>query len=413
VAFIELNDTISAFIKTWAKGPKRRGAWPFLTRAYTYLALLSEDILYAEEELARHAMSVMYENIETWAKTYSKVYKNFKPSHVVTKTDLQDKGSWFVPEVPGAIMATSGTTTGDRFEYLRWDTALQDIEVVNHYRMILKEFNLPVKPKVLYFLMNHTKGQQEVVKIYPESPTFTEQHGAVKAEVHFVEKNQTYIENRDKFFETLIDHLYVNPVDVILTNGQYVNSLLHYARKWGVNKPLATLLSNTCERMLPEDHKNLTEEGIVRHVCDHMRCWDGGAGFFTCRYGIYHLMDNLSHTYQGENNMLISTDYFSFASPFVNYWNGDYVDIELAYKRCSCGRLYRPFRFLQSRPFTVKGRNIAEWRQRMREENIRGIKQVICNRSYIEVISNRTFSEEEKEKLRGIIGLSVVFTVQI
>jgi hypothetical protein len=135
-----------------------------------------------------------------------------------------------------------------------------------------------------------------------------------------------------------------------------------------------------------------------------MRCWDGGASFFTCKHGTYHLMDNLSWCEQGPNNELICTDYFNLASPFVRYWNGDYCKIEKEYSRCSCGRLYREFELLESRPFSLKGRCIAEIRDGLKRLGIRGIKQVRCSTDCLNVVSNRALEDNEKSMISALDG---------
>ncbi len=89
---------------------------------------------------------------------------------------------------------------------------------------------------------------------------------------------------------------------------------------------------------------------MTRNWCDHMRCWDGGASFFTCKAGIYHLQDELSHVFSTENGEMASIDFFSYASPFVNYLNGDYCSVGKEYKKCDCGRWYRAFEFHNRRP---------------------------------------------------------------
>ena len=140
-------------------------------------------------------------------------------------------------------------------------------------------------------------------------------------------------------------------------------------------------------------------EGRADHVCDHMRCWDGGATFFTCKYKNYHLLDNLSWCEEADGK-LISTDYFSIPSPFVRYWNGDMCSISKSYKRCECGRLYREFEFLENRPFSMKGTCLQDLKCRIAKINSKCIKQVRCGLNTIDIIS----SEEIPEGQRGEIS---------
>jgi len=129
-----------------------------------------------------------------------------------------------------------------------------------------------------------------------------------------------------------------------------------------------------------------------------MRCWDGGSSFFTCRDKNYHLMDNLSWCVENEER-LISTDYFSLACPFVKFWNGDRCKIGEKYQRCSCGRLYREFKFLENRPFAIKGHSINEYKKKLMETGLTEIKQVNCGNDFIEIVSNREIDPVRKDEV--------------
>ena len=133
-----------------------------------------------------------------------------------------------------------------------------------------------------------------------------------------------------------------------------------------------------------------------------MRCWDGGATFFTCKHRNYHLMDNLAWCEEGPNHELICTDYFNLASPFVRYWSGDYCRIAKEYQRCECGRLYRDFEFLESRPFSLKGTNMREIQDKIKALGIKGIKQVRCSVHNLNVVSTRDLTDLEKNMIRSV-----------
>jgi hypothetical protein len=112
-------------------------------------------------------------------------------------------------------------------------------------------------------------------------------------------------------------------------------------------------------------------------------------------------MDNLSWCIE-KNNKLISTDYFSLASPFVNYWNGDLCKIDNNYKRCDCGRLYRDFEFLENRPFLIKGRNIIRIKEELSRFN--SIKEVRCSKNYLELVSNEEIGLSNQKTIETIIN---------
>jgi hypothetical protein len=177
--------------------------------------------------------------------------------------------------------------------------------------------------------------------------------------------------------------------------------LCNYIKKYKVKHKIANLLSNTNERFLPNDAYFLINNNYFDHVCDHMRCWDGGASFFTCKEKNYHLMDNLSWCEEVDTK-LVSTDYFALSSPFIRYWNGDYCKIDNVYQRCDCGRLYRDFEFLENRPFSLKGMCLKDIKDSIKEMNIQGITQARCSVNSIDIISNKELLEEEKSMIRNI-----------
>lgn len=398
-----INDKLAAFVDKW----QFTDANPEL--ALEYLPLAGE-LLYASEDLVRYVTDLLTRNISSWAVERCPMYARLGVERVWAKPDLLDKRAWFLPGFETADMATSGTTTGYQFEYRRWDVVLPWVEVENHYKMILREFGHGEGVKVLFLLLNYGRYPNEFVRV-GRSDNFMERHGADDAEVHFVEGKELYRKSPDAFFEKVIDYLIgVGGVDVILTSGPHINTLARCCRRLGIKERLCGLLSNTYNPLAFEDADYLVERGIVGAVCNHMRCWDGGASFFTCRFGTYHLLDNLSWCRE-DNGRLISTDYFSFPNPFVNYWNGDYARIGTEYKRCECGRLYRPFVMERSRPFSVKGRCVEEWREGLREIGVQGIKRINCLGDYIEVFSEQDLSESDQRVVRDIIRDKVLFRV--
>lgn len=81
----------------------------------------------------------------------------------------------------------------------------------------------------------------------------------------------------------------------------------------------------------------LFKEAGIKRIKNHMRCWDGGATFFTCNYGNTHWVDMSCAFRVDEEGRLWTTDRWNTAQPFCNYWNGDIV----SWSRdgiCQCGR---------------------------------------------------------------------------
>jgi len=366
---------------------------------YDYIPLC-KSLLYEDENIVRETIEILKKNITLWSKKLSKVYSNDLP--IFDKNNLGDKNNWYVKELlhESANMATSGSTTGLPFAYLRWEPFLYNIEAENHYDLILDEFEIKQSPDILYFFNTSMYDANTPVTVRSDSKNFMEHHGLKrKATTHYV-NFKMFIDDKDNFLNLLLSHLVDNDIDVILAPGPAINSLCNYMRKNLISFELCNLLSNTNEKILHEDILFLFENR-VKNICDHMRCWDGGASFFTCKDHTYHLMDNLSWCEEIEEK-LVSTDYFSLPSPFVRYWNGDYCKIENEYKRCECGRLYREFEFLENRPFSLKGVCFKDIKEKIGSMNIDQIKQVRCGLNTIDVVVSEkisSFLEREISKV--------------
>ena len=110
----------------------------------------------------------------------------------------------------------------------------------------------------------------------------------------------------------------------LLANGLDLKSL----------DPLKTFFVNTGEKPLPEERKLVLDAGLQFN--DHMRCWDGGFTFYTCRYGHKHLVD-LLFDWSIVDQELVTSDLFNAAQPFIDYKNGDKVNIRPS-GDCKCGR---------------------------------------------------------------------------
>lgn len=360
-----------------------------------------EKILFKQEhELKRH-INFLLKNIKKWTRINCPIYKN---KDIVCKEDLQDRGKWYVKINNSRHAHTNGTSSGIPFEYMRWDAIFHKIEWDNHYDMVLDEFDVSDRPHILYFLPH--SYEKEDGKFIACSGRKSElnfvNHGSKRNPIIHHVNFELYRQRQEEFYEFLLDYVKERQIDVFYTSPPQVNSLCSYIRKFGRTDRLGYLLSVTGDRFLPEDASFLLDGGYFDHICDHMRCWDGGATFFTCKYRNYHLMDNLAWCEEGPNHELICTDYFNLASPFVRYWNGDYCRIAKEYQRCECGRLYRDFEFLESRPFSLKGTNMKEIQEKIRSLGIKGIKQVRCSIQDLSVVSTRNLTDEEKERIQSV-----------
>lgn len=108
------------------------------------------------------------------------------------------------------------------------------------------------------------------------------------------------------------------------------------------------LLSRHCDIATYLGHDSLllfTGESMTPAVADRlgnvrwrnwMRAWDGGATFYTCRFGNKHWLNFLSDIQIDHENRLVSSDYYNLCQEFINYHNGDIVDSRPLGK-CMCG----------------------------------------------------------------------------
>lgn len=99
--------------------------------------------------------------------------------------------------------------------------------------------------------------------------------------------------------------------------------------------PCALLL--TGEQLAPTLAEHLRSLGF--DVRDFMRCWDGGATFYTCRFGGKHWVPFLADLSLNDGNCLIATDLYNAAQPHCDYWNGDILERNEAVNMCRCGQL--------------------------------------------------------------------------
>lgn len=389
--------SISDFLLRWGSN-KRTG--PALAEDYLSLC---RDLPFAKESSFVDVVHLLKDNIERWAAEHSEIYLKYKPFYV--KDDFEDKRSWYVApaESDSVDTHTSGSSTGFHFMYRRMKSTFERLEWDNHYDMILDEFGIRQDPSVLYFFPNHFKKSGSLpVFMEPGNQPYLNSHGRSRSSsVHYANFDM-YKSDPGGFFRMLLDYVSSNPVDVFFSAGPQINSLCHYIRKFGFKGKIGRLMSQTNELMLQSDAEFLfVENNYFDNVCDHMRCWDGGASFFTCRFGNYHLMDNLSWCEDVDGRM-VSTDYFNFASPFVKYWNGDMCSIGKNFSRCECGRLFREFEFLENRPFSLGGVCLGGLKSKMIGLGIQGIKQVKCYVDSVNVVSSRVLTGVEKSAISAL-----------
>lgn len=345
-------------------------------------------LLFLDENIVIDVIEKLKENILNHAIKHSKIYQNLDITRLYSRSDLLDQDSWFVSDMRDQIQMfnTSGSTSGQSFFYGIWNKYISFLEDESHYGLILDEFNLSKDNLKILVLLNLPYNPP-----IKENNTFIVQggHSSYTLHTHRSNSSQRYFVNFNNYENSWVwaenicnlirDH---GPFDIVISSGPFINRLTSFIKdnNYSLTK-IGTLLSNTTEKILIEDIEFLKNNSLIDYCCDHMRCWDGGGMFFTCKYNTYHLCDNVSWVDQGPNNEMVSTDYFSLPAPFINYWNGDLCEIEKSYRRCGCGRLFRPFKMLDSRPFALKG-----------TQKLTEVKKQISNLEFSEHINQIQFS---------------------
>jgi hypothetical protein len=384
-----------------------------------YASTICTDLLFLNEKLVHSIVDKMKNNVVDFAKKNSKVYSSFEGNKIYTRGDLQTVRRWVYTNHINELenFQTSGSTTGQSFSYYVWKKYIDFIEDKSQYGMILDEYNidrsinnklnililssLPYNPKFDDFYLQDDQGH----------PYAMHTHKSLNSNRFFI-NFESYTKNPDVWHKNLFDLFNKIKFDVILTNSPVLHGLIFYIKKYGFKQKLSNLISHTGQFLISEDKDFLLNNNYIDNFCDHMRCWDGGATFFTCQHGTYHLMDNLSFVEEVDKKM-ISTDYFSIFSPFVNYWNGDLCSINKDYDRCDCGRLFRKFQMIENRPFDIKGSNkLNDIKKQITELEFSDcIDQVTFDSSDVFVSLNKSLKSDEELKLRTILNkFNIVFS---
>ena len=362
------------------------------------------DLMLKDEVTVKRCTDALRYNIERWARINCPSYPIDK--EYVEKSDLENKEGWYVANLMNnsTEVGTTGSTSGFPFRYMRWLGTFDKIEWDYHYNFVLDEFGVRQNPNILYFFSDHFKseGSNPIYCTGEPSELHLNNHGTGRSPITHYVNFPIYQKDQESFFRHMFDYVREHEIDVLFTSPPQISSMCNYIRKLGVNHKIGKLLSSTGDRILPSDAKFLfLDNGYFDDACDHMRCWDGGATFYTCKHRNYHLMDNLAWVEEVDGRM-ICTDYFNLASPFVRYWNGDYCKIGKEYRRCECGRLYREFEFMQSRPFSLKGVCMKEIKDGLKVLGIPGIKEVRCSQSHLDVVSVVPISQEDRLKIASL-----------
>lgn len=315
---------------------------------------------------------------------------------------------------------TSGSS-GYTFFCLSWKDAFWIVENNNHYGKIRREFELEnsVTLATLMPCYDFTKQVREPIFVQDTDKVF---FAVVKSSSNFFYSfnvsefvdivyninKPTYYKSMPLFFEFFSK----KNCDVFNLRGSFIKILARYVKDKNIATKVGKLLCNTFESVDENDLFFLKDRGIFDNVCDHMRCCDGGGTFFTCKFGTYHLMEEVCHAIS-INEKFVSTDFFNFVWPFINYWNNDTCQVEDNWFKCECGRWYRPFKFCGRSSFVFKDKNLREITSADISERCLhsatsyyakvGLIQYQCYNGKIVICTSEKVKEQHKSYLRKIL----------
>jgi hypothetical protein len=376
-----------------------------------YASTICTDLLFLNEKLVRSIADKMKQNVIDFAVKNSKLYFNFDVNKIYTREDLKFNVNWLVPQLKNEVanFNTSGSTSGKQFFYYVWKKYINFIEDKNQYGMILDEYeinrSIDNKLNILILINLHYNPKFKDFYIQDDSghPYTMHTHQSLKSNRFFV-NFENYSHEPEEWHRNLFQLFDTFNFDIVLTNSPILHNIVYYIKNFNYKKKLSKLISQTGQFLIESDKNFLLSNNFVENFCDHMRCWDGGATFFTCKHGNYHLMDNLSFV-ESFNKKMISTDYFSLPSPFINYWNGDLCLVSEDYKRCDCGRLFREFKMLENRPFALKGtEKLTNIRKQISKLDFKSqIKQVQFENFNVKIHVSKDMDYEQIKLLEEIL----------
>lgn len=274
---------------------------------------------------------------------------------VFSKDILNNKSLWYIDGVDFMETQTSGSS-GPSFKYRLPLRLYRLLEGRWHYGRVLTEFDI-MEPRILHVtnpisLSYQPKGILSICN-RGEGPLWD--YGNITSHVMAVAYPGDCYKNRDGYCRAVLELMKETACNVLATTGGFIATLAEYVSTHGTHGARIQLLSSTAQPTISHHVDRLLASGLVTHFCDHMRCWDGGASFLTCKFGSIHLLEDLSYVHVVDGR-LVSIDYFNLTAPFVNYWNGDYCTLE-GPSSCACGRSGRTLRMDRVRDFVLTGKS--------------------------------------------------------
>jgi len=362
------------------------------------------------EQFLNHKLIDCAKNLNLLLETKDKLNKNI--INYWNNIDFSTRENLVSSARNGKQIKTSGSMAYP-FQYLVSKKIFYNLEINHHYRHILKEFNLLQKPlKILR--VSRIKDIQNCKKITwnknifyyksikPRWNNYFFSHGSDHAECHSFQYHPQQTQEFCQYLKNIFTH---EEFDIFLTSFSFVSIFMDV-----IKEPvrICHLLSNICEAPEQKQVNLLVENKQIDYFCDHMRCWDGGFGFYTCRCKTMHIYEPYIES-QTINGKILSTDYFNFNSSFINYWNNDTGHIENKWQICECGKWYRPFKFESNRvSFNLKKISSIELHDEISKSEI--TLQAVCYKNFINIITTAPLDELEKNRLIKAIAEPIKFT---
>lgn len=325
-----------------------------------YFKKLAEDLLYQSPDIITAVTKKMKEGVFAYAES---THRNKKIGEGFYDKSSKPGDGIIVNGDESRILnfSTSGSSTGEPYLYFHDAKYFSKLQDQSEFGLIKKEYGIQ-KNNISVLMLINWPGSPSIERFSETRKNFQKENkynsfSATEFETTFL--NYKNYQNIDWWYNNLLNLLSDKYFDIVLISASYLNFLTKYIKNNNFKHKFANLICQTSEFLIEKDFNFLKENGNVNNASNHMKGWDGGANFFTCKYGTYHLNDAYSFS-EDWGGKLITTDYFNLVYPFLEYWNGDLCKIENEYKKCSCGRYYRPFSFTKSREFGIKGKATKE-----------------------------------------------------
>ncbi len=261
--------------------------------------------------------SYQHQGLQAICRYYGLTFDQIKPSSVLPPIAMTQNAK---------LMQTSGSQSSLQRQF-SYSLPQYDLVEHQHFWRIEREHDL-LAPGLIYS-MAYAPRYTETSKFKDCMIKDGNNHfsvGAQNEHKSIIYRRHTLKEN---FAELMRVVAATNPKLIIAAPSQIE---FMYQRTDGTLRLDCPIIS-TRETLYP--HVREMGQQMFTKVIDKMRCWDGGLGFYECKFGRRHIYDELVYVEELENGLLASTDFFNYSTPFLRYINSDVG--KLAKGMCQCG----------------------------------------------------------------------------